>query len=237
MSKDLEKEYQKLMTEDLPDLWDRIDAGLEPKQPAVKKISLWRTYRTWGTVAAAVLCLAVIGPVLFMQITGRNPGSGPQSYSSAPSEGDMADLHEQNPQNVTGYEEAAGGAVNGGAQVEALPAEGYISHEEAFEGDFVWDGDMHEEALNADSATENSAIVTVRAVVEEMLEKEGRTVYLVRIEDAGDSGFSERSILRLYGESGFTEEPVVGESYFFDFAVSIIGYGTAEYIVMDVRQE
>ena len=33
MNKNLEQEYRELMAEDMPDLWDRIEAGLEPKQP------------------------------------------------------------------------------------------------------------------------------------------------------------------------------------------------------------
>lgn len=64
MSKQLEKEYRSLMKEDAPDLWRRIEAGLEPKKQPVHKMGFWKKYRTWGMVAAACVCLMLAVPVM-----------------------------------------------------------------------------------------------------------------------------------------------------------------------------
>ena len=83
MSKDLEKEYKALMNSDVPDLWARIEAGLDEKngsnniqhfdhrtQNEKGKRNTKKTFRfrVWGTVAAACLCVAVAVPVM-MQVT------------------------------------------------------------------------------------------------------------------------------------------------------------------------
>lgn len=60
MSKNLEKEYRDFFAKDMPDLWDRIESGLEPKQAMSSGRKRQRRYRIWG-MAAACLCLAVTG--------------------------------------------------------------------------------------------------------------------------------------------------------------------------------
>lgn len=75
MSKNLEKEYKALMAGDVPDLWGRIEAELEPKQPKAKKTSLWRKYRAWGVAAAACLCLLAMAPLIFGKNAGENMSS------------------------------------------------------------------------------------------------------------------------------------------------------------------
>lgn len=219
MSKGLEKEYRELMAENVPDLWDRIDAGLEPKKSASGKGTLWRKYRTWGTVAAAVLLLAVTGPVLFMQIRSENTGTAPEVSDG----GNEADTD-----------------TDDAVQEEAFPEYDYAPPAEAAE-DSIGDQSVRGEALqndfNEEAVTNAFTGFSVRAEVKEILEKDGRTIYLVRIEEAKVTGFAEGDLLRLYGGSSLTEEPVEGESYFFDFTISIIGYGATEYIVTDVRQE
>ena len=72
MNKNLKKEYKRLMTENTPDLWERIEAGLEPKESAAKKGDLWRRYRTWGLVAAACLCIMVTVPVMLRKNADGN---------------------------------------------------------------------------------------------------------------------------------------------------------------------
>lgn len=63
MSKDLEKEYKALVNSETPDLWTRIEAGLDTKDNSRKRIQRIH-YRVWGTVAAACLCVAVAVPVM-----------------------------------------------------------------------------------------------------------------------------------------------------------------------------
>lgn len=77
MSKQLETEYKKLHTENLPDLWSRIESQLEEKnstqeqteenvtKKTVKKISIFR----FASMAAA-LVLAIVGITSLLRFTG-----------------------------------------------------------------------------------------------------------------------------------------------------------------------
>lgn len=85
MSKNFEEEYKALANEELPDLWNRIEAGLTPKNTALleeetdkqivkekekKVISFFYRHRT---AAAAALCAVVIIPaVIVLGRTGRS---------------------------------------------------------------------------------------------------------------------------------------------------------------------
>lgn len=85
MSKDLEKEYKALMDSDVPDLWARIEAGIDERnlpsnvhsadhrtQNAKKRGAKKRFhYGVWGTVAAACLCVAVAVPVMMQASKGK----------------------------------------------------------------------------------------------------------------------------------------------------------------------
>lgn len=97
MNKNLEKEYRELMTEEVPDLWDRIEAELEPGKSSANGAGLWRKYRVWGTAAAACVCLAAVITLLFGQSGDRYSGSSPSmnggdygEYSGAASGEDVA---------------------------------------------------------------------------------------------------------------------------------------------------
>ena len=93
MNKDLEIEYKKLMTENTPDLWERIEAGLEPKEATAKKGDLWRRYRTWGLAVAACLCIMVTVPAMFRKDADGNmqPNSIPD-YDAGMADVDIADV-------------------------------------------------------------------------------------------------------------------------------------------------
>lgn len=93
MNKDLEKEYKKLMTESTPDLWERIEAGLEPKELTAEKGNPWRRYRTWGLAAAACLCIMVTVPVMLRKDADGNmePNSIP-AYDVGMADVDIADV-------------------------------------------------------------------------------------------------------------------------------------------------
>lgn len=100
MSKSFEKEYKELAQSKLPDLWDRIEAGLSEKKPvsvpitineeainnetAIKKADSNKVndnettnkvlvfFRRYQTVAAALLCVIILVPafVLMRQVGG-----------------------------------------------------------------------------------------------------------------------------------------------------------------------
>lgn len=92
MERDFEKEFIELKLSEVPDLWNRIEAGLSEKRtvnsvPAGKsgygkgytvKRPAWRR---WGTLAAACLCVAIIYPMISLVL--RNMGNKSSSYSGA----------------------------------------------------------------------------------------------------------------------------------------------------------
>ncbi len=67
MSKDLEKEYRALVNSEAPDLWARIEVGLEEKtvrshrEKFIKK--KWH-FKMWAGLAAACVCVALSLPVI-----------------------------------------------------------------------------------------------------------------------------------------------------------------------------
>lgn len=230
MNKNLEKEYKELMEENVPDLWARIEAGLESELksgqesgPAGKKIIPWRKYGAWGMAAAACLCLIIMVPFLLPQITGGNLGTGPNDYSGGTSNAGAA---------TTGGYEFADSATTweddfvGAAEAETAEGTGNEGYE--YEGE----------------KTEN---YTVRARLREVAEVAGRTVYIIQIEGDADTDFPEETLWILHGEAAngegvngesiYEEEPVEGEVYLFDFVACYDKYGLAECLLRDIRSE
>ena len=107
MSKNFAEEYKALAEEELPDLWNRIEAGLTPKTTAPaensqsskgKVITFFRRYRT--VVAAAVCVLVILPAIAVIGRTGQKNSSGEAARdSAAPSENEFesADLHDAAP--------------------------------------------------------------------------------------------------------------------------------------------
>lgn len=77
MSKDLEKEYRALVNSKAPDLWARIEVGLEEKTvpPHHKKLAKkkWH-FKMWGGFAAACICVVLCIPVItrYFSSSGSN---------------------------------------------------------------------------------------------------------------------------------------------------------------------
>lgn len=120
MSKRLENEYKTLMNNNVPDLWAKIESGLEPKEgvpdqdgqadscraedraDAKRENGRRRiNYRIWGTAAAACICAAVAIPAWLMHNT-KNAERSDTNYAAA-----------DNAAADTSAAENAGGAASG----------------------------------------------------------------------------------------------------------------------------
>lgn len=92
MVRDFEQEFIELKQNEIPDLWNRIEAGLSEKKvtasaPEKENTSFKKiNWRRWGTLAAACLCAAIIIPAISM-INRKNEGP---SYSGGQSDGNMS---------------------------------------------------------------------------------------------------------------------------------------------------
>ena len=132
MKKDFEQAYRELAQNEAPDLWDRIEAGLSEKSTPVlpteqpektentqsqKKRAVLLHYRKYATVAAALLCIAILIPIA--GVVSRS--SGGYSFSGATSAeesaADTADTAADTSaaQEAPAAEESAAGAADGTA--------------------------------------------------------------------------------------------------------------------------
>lgn len=126
MSKDLEREYKALVNSEVPDLWARIEAGLDEKTtPRVsgKKIH----FRVWAGLAAACVCVVLIVPAMTRMMRMGRSGSG--SDMAAPNyavqSADSYDMAEEAAYDSNGAEAAVtadegglAGGVEKGADAE-----------------------------------------------------------------------------------------------------------------------
>lgn len=81
MERDFKQEFIELKQNEIPDLWNRIEAGLSEKKvtasapersnSSFKKIN----WRRWGTLAAACLCVVIIVPAISMIIRNSDGGN------------------------------------------------------------------------------------------------------------------------------------------------------------------
>ena len=183
MSKQLEKEYRSLMNEDAPDLWGRIEAGLEPKTQPVQKTGFWRRYRTWGTVVAACVCLMLAVPVM-QRLTYKGESNASNCTTSAGV-------------NMSG-------AANDGVLSDAAPwdADQNMSNEAA--------ENTAGEMLDGE---QEAAGCTMTAKVLELSESENRIAYTVQIEETDSVELSNGEQIILYDERMSDVRLEEGETY------------------------
>lgn len=134
MERDFEKEFIELKQSEVPDLWDRIEAGLTPKLAAssehtsVKQNTVQnkenlkkkpgrkvRTYR-WGLLAAACLCLVIILPVLSLT-RSKSSSSGMSEAGGSASESKEVSIADEGFDMEA--ETASEPAENGGSEIQS----------------------------------------------------------------------------------------------------------------------
>lgn len=92
MERDFKQEFIELKQNEIPDLWNRIEAGLSEKKvvasvPEKAESSFMKiNWRRWGTLAAACLCVVIIIPAISMIIRSNDS----PSYSGGHSDGNMS---------------------------------------------------------------------------------------------------------------------------------------------------
>ena len=128
MSRDFEKEYIALANEEIPDLWDRIEAGLcektAPEKEQISKVKpviLWKKY---AGLAAAVLCAAIVIPAFMFT---RRMNKSASFESAAPAEA------AQQTEECAVQEESAGAVYDTTGQLYEIAEGGADSMEETVE--------------------------------------------------------------------------------------------------------
>lgn len=93
MSRDFEQEFKELKQSEIPDLWNRIEAGLSERPMTVPHVTKKIAWRRWGTLAAACLGVAIILPALtfFLRNNGERSGTSAEDTTAAAEEWDAED--------------------------------------------------------------------------------------------------------------------------------------------------
>ena len=127
MERDFEREFKELKQSEIPDLWNRIEAGLSEKKnvillsqntvvtdnrnPVRKKRS---SFRKWGTLIAACLCIFLIMPAFSLLIRNKEYSGGMGMESAA----DTAAPEAASCDTALSEEGMSGGAADSGAAAE-----------------------------------------------------------------------------------------------------------------------
>lgn len=87
MSRDFEQEFKELKQSEIPDLWNRIEAGLSERPMTAPHVTKKIAWRKWGTLAAACFAVAIILPALTVLFKngGEKSGTAAENTTAAPS--------------------------------------------------------------------------------------------------------------------------------------------------------
>lgn len=188
MSKVFEEAYKELAKTDVPDLWDRIEAGLSEKSAPVeifteqeekKPAKIVTFMKRYATTAAALVCVAILIPAILL--VGRLGIGGSKSESAA--------CEEAAPMEMICAEGAAPVAEAAEAEFEAEVYEAAAAEAPAAE---MSEAEECEEAAAVVSDTEmyEDAAVQEAVAVEEETAK-GETAITESVEEAVETTEAE----------------------------------------------
>lgn len=198
MSKDLENEYRQLIADDTPDLWARIEAGLEPKKKKKKPVRFW----TFAAVAAACACVVITLPAIMMSggYSSDSTSSGSTaSNNSASASSDSAPMYSASDgmdtaaaQGDAGYGKAQ---MSGGVDNSVLASAAETVAEE----------------VERDYESEVGIGIEVYVQILEVTEEDDTIVYLARIETSEGEALAEGAEIKIYSDSDDGELLEAGE--------------------------
>lgn len=196
MSKNLEKEYRAFVSSEVPDLWSRIEVGLNQKTPADSPVSKFdsdsdtktlhrtslhktgrrRMNKVWAGLAVACVCVVLILPAMMRtRWTGGSSGSASNDMASnsMPQSMDSYDMAEKVQDNGAYIDGAAGGAQ------EAVCEDSAAEAAEVTVDDSAVHPDLSAGAENASDGALNAGVDNVAAnhfeVTVEILDIDVRT--------------------------------------------------------------
>ena len=189
MSKDLEKEYRALMDSEAPNLWARIEAGLEEKEkPAGRK---WHRIKLWAGLAAACACAAVCIPVMKSCL----PLSGGAAYTAEPARNDTVSM-ECVPQaaalTAEGAESAAEAVQENSVRAAAENGEDTCMLEDS---DAVLSGATDN---GAGAVRANNSFVVTAEILEIDLRLNSGIVYLAKVVSSEDEAVQAGSEIKIF---------------------------------------
>lgn len=191
MSKDLEREYRAFVNSEVPDLWARIEAGLEDKktvaeaaetdlhitdfQAADSQMEIRRGkrvhFKAWGGLAAACVCMLLIIPAMTRAVEMAGGGSfsnSPPNYTaqdnSAPQAAEESCEKAEDARQESAYE-----AVNNAAAEENGMGSSVITSDDTAAGEEQESYSFHAtvEILDTDVHMDSGILYTAKVIVSE----------------------------------------------------------------------
>ncbi len=202
MSKDLEKEYRALMDSEAPNLWARIEAGLEEKEkPAGRK---WHRIKLWAGLAAACACAAVCIPVMKSCL----PLSGGAAYTAEPARNDTVSM-ECVPQaaalTAEGAESAAEAVQENSVRAAAENGEDTCMLEDS---DAVLSGATDN---GAGAVRANNSFVVTAEILDIDLRLNSGIVYLAKVVSSEDEAVQAGSEIKIFRSALAAEDMITLE--------------------------
>lgn len=200
MSKDLEKEYRALVNCETPDLWARIEAGLDDKDSSgiaceTRKKNVF-SIKVWATVAAACVCVGVIIPVMKTHLGGmegiQNDTAAPPEYAAdkadgyAPEEHLMADINQAAPRDESGA----------GVSMDSAAEDAVVTADAAYDK-----GGMAENAMEA-----VPEIFSAKVEIVDVNAAESGILYTARVVESEDSELQDKSAISIMAFAPENEE-------------------------------
>lgn len=179
MSRDFEQEFRQLKLNEVPDLWDRIEAGLSERQtlPSASgdmtaAIKQYRSsgkpaWRRWGTLAAACICVAIILPALSIVIGSL--GGKKNSYSDKAMSSGSPAADETNMTHVSESAEAAAEEYDTVAAAEEYDVAGTAGDEgmAAASNGYAYTQDSYAKTDSMDTILDDSRLMADAQLSEE----------------------------------------------------------------------
>lgn len=167
MSKNLEREYKAFVDSQVPDLWARIEAGLDEKTaPGIPEKKT--PFKVWAGLAAACVCVAVIVPVMTRTVRMESGGSN-NTAPQAPESYEI--MNGGNGQDTAACEDGAAGDSGGidsivtSDGVSADSAAGLAGEAEAAQESYCFAATV--EILDADVGANSKIVYTAKVIASE----------------------------------------------------------------------
>lgn len=214
MSKDFEQAYKELSQIEVPDLWDRIEAGLTERSTSKesetkienekdkKNKTIFLYMKRYSAVAAALLCVVIAVPVIFVmkQYGNKNYESTSESAQTAEAEEmyDMAQSYDAACDTGAGSPEDMSSMAGAEAVKEEVMEEAaeMVTEEEISEA-ATKDEAPSEEAANAETQPKQNAAADTDGSVKEKLRenKEGTVIenIVIEVTDIKDKSLEEET--------------------------------------------
>lgn len=231
--KSFEQEYRKMLQEELPDFWSRIEAGIAEREKRLSGMADWRgmppekegntlcgqeeaeirprefsrrssLLKKYSLLAVACLCMAVVVPVLYGGLADRLPGKGAASAETAAPMEIPASEEMPTSEEMPASEETSG--ISGSLE-ESAPA----GREEAVEEGYMLSGPGEEIHGLADG----TVIPGMEVRILEASQMKYHTVYRAEVRKGNDI-FSAGEELEILAEEGQGEPLAEGEAYCVD---------------------